>query len=459
MDTTFASDISNVLKEYYGGQIVSSLFGRNSPALEKIKKKRVGGKVYPVPYLTAGNGSVGADFSKVVASAKRSLKTDTAKVGYNDAFSSFTVSEKELAAAKEEAGTFVDLVLMKSFSSLDLLRKLLGLSLFGKGDGYIGSNTVAIATGNKTITVNNYSVAAVDIGVQINIRDKDGTLIPSYTPTITAIERGDSVSVLTLSDVIPSITQIEIGEGSIYFDGCGTPDSPLLPVGLEAWLPTVADRTGADWEAYIQKPFFGIDRSKFPTRLAGNFVKQKSGEKISDCIGRLLERVRTAGGVPDMVIMNPEDYQTMVSEVGEQLKLMQNINTADKKNKNEVVRGISDFKFAFSTSWLEYVIDDPMCPKGKVYVIDQSKLEFVSLKNTKPIINPETNPTQPGAPTIAQSAKAPEQYMFNFDDFCNVQPENMSDGPGFLCSFTVHGNFVLTAPAHCGVAVLTAPAA
>lgn len=457
MATTFTDqDVVNVLKEFYDGQEVSSLLGRNSPVLEKIEKRRVGGKEYPVPYLTSGSGAVCADFSKVKAGVARWGKTDRASVGYNSIFSSFTVSLKEMEAAKKDAGSFVDLIMLKSFSALDGLRKVFGLSLYGKGDGFIGSNTVAIATGNQTITVNNYSAAAIDLGTQIVIADKDGTLIPSYNPTITAIERGDSTSVLTLSDVIPSITQIEIGEGSIYIDGCGTPDSPLLPVGLDAWLPTVADRTGDDWNTYIKKAFFGVDRSKYTARLAGNFVKQGAGEKIADCVVRLLQRIRTAGGVPDMVVMNPEDYNTMISELGEQLKLMQNINTADKKNKNEVVRGISDFKFAFSTSWLEYVIDDPLCPKGKVYIIDQKKFKFISLSNVTPIVNAETNNVNPGAPEIVKTSKAPDQYNLNFDDFCTVQPFDLPDGPGFMATFRIFGNFILTAPAHCGVAVLNA---
>lgn len=454
--TTFTDqNVINVLKTFYDGQSVSSLLGRNSPTLEKIGKKRVGGKEYPVPYMTSGNGSVGADFSKVVATAsKRNFGSDTASVGYNGAFATFTVSIKELSAAQKDAGSFVDLLMLKSFSSLEALRKILGLSLFGNGDGFIGANVSAISTGATEITVNNYSVPAIDIGTSLAIRDKTGALIPSYTPYITAIERGDSESVLTLSDAVPTITEIAAGEGKIYIDGCGAPDNPLLPIGFEGWLPSVADRTGADWKTYIAKDFFGVDRSRYAARLAGNFVKQKTGEKISDCVVRLLSRIRTAGGVPDMVVMNPDDYNAMIREAGEQLKLMQNINTDAKKGKNEVTKGISDFKFAFSTSWLEYVIDDPFCPKGKVYVIDQKKFQFITLSNVAPIINAEAASTQPGAPEITKSMKAPEQYTLNFDDFCTVQPENLPDGPGFMVTFRVFGNFVCTAPAHCGVASL-----
>lgn len=447
-------DVLNVLKEFYDGQSVSSLLGRNSPVLEKIEKRRVGGREYPVPYLTSGSGAVCADFSKVKAGVNNWGSTERAGVGYASIFSAFTLSLKEMEAAKKDAGSFIDLVALKSFSALDSLRKVFGLSLYGKGDGFIGNNTAAIATGNTTITVNNYSVAAIDIGTPIVIYDGAGAIVPSYTPRITAIERGDSTSVLTLSDAVPTITGIAIGDASIYIDGCGTPDAPLLPVGLDAWLPTVADRTGADWETYIKKSFFGIDRSKYAARLAGNFVKKGADEKISDTIVRLIARIRTAGGVPNMVVLNPEDYNTMISELGEQLKLMQNINTAGKKDKNEVVKGISDFKFSFATSWLEYVIDDPLCPKGKAYVLDSEKLKFIALSNTSAIVTPETNNVNPGAPEPTQGKKAPEQYNLNFDDFCTVRPFDLPDGPGFMATFRIFGNFILTAPSHCGVAVL-----
>lgn len=447
-------DVVNVLKEFYDGQTVSSLLGRNSPVLEKIEKRRVGGREYPVPYLTSGSGAVCADFSKVKAGVSRWGKTDRMSVSYASIFSAFTLSLKEMEAAKKDAGSFIDLVMLKSFSALDSLRKVFGLSLYGKGDGFIGNNTVAVNTGDTTLTVNNYSVAAIDIGTQIVIYDGNGAAVASYAPTVTAIERGDSTSVLTLSEAVPTITQIDVGDASIYIDGCGTADAPLLPVGLDAWLPTVGERTGVDWTTYIKKPFFGVDRSKYAARLAGNFVKKGESEKIADTIVRLIARIRTAGGVPDMIVLNPEDYNTMISELGEQLKLMQNINTADKKSKNEVVKGISDFKFAFSTSWLEYVVDDPLCPKGKVYVLDSKKFKFISLSNTGAIVTPETNSVNPGAPEPTQGKKAPEQYNLNFDDFCTVQPFDLPDGPGFMATFRIFGNFILTAPSHCGVALL-----
>ena len=162
-------DVLNVLKEFYDGQSVSSLLGRNSPVLEKIEKRRVGGREYPVPYLTSGSGAVCADFSKVKAGVNNWGSTERAGVGYASIFSAFTLSLKEMEAAKKDAGSFIDLVALKSFSALDSLRKVFGLSLYGKGDGFIGNNTAAIATGNTTITVNNYSVAAIDIGTPIVI--------------------------------------------------------------------------------------------------------------------------------------------------------------------------------------------------------------------------------------------------------------------------------------------------
>ena len=305
------------------------------------------------------------------------------------------------------------------------------------------------------MTVPNSVVLGLGVGTQITLED-----ISSSSKTelqVTKIKTGDSTSVLTVAVVgSGSVPAVTAANSKISISGCvDSNGKPLLPIGLEGWLPTVGDRNGAAWNSYIATPFFEVDRSDYVSRLAGNFVKRDSqnNETYTDTLIRMLEKIRTQGGNPDLIVLNPADYGKLMQECKTQLNYMQQINGPNKKDKNEVTKGISAMSFAFSTSWLENVIDDPFCPEGKAYILDESCMQFVALSNTDKLVTPGTNSTLPGAPEVTETAKAPDNYIFNYDDFISTQPTNTQEGSALLVVEQVFGNFVLTNPAHCGVVV------
>jgi hypothetical protein len=237
-------------------------------------------------------------------------------------------------------------------------------------------------------------------------------------------------------------------------DGCRNGSTPLLPVGLSGWLPSIADRTGGTWTTYIGTAFFGVDRSVNPEGAAGQFIKRNSGasEKKADAIVRGLEAVRTAGGLPDMIVVNSIDYNTIVGELNAQTTLFQSINTGSKINKNEVARGVSEMKYAFSTSWIDQVWDDPFCPQGTAYILETDTMEFACLTNSDAPLNDGINGNDPGKQALTD-VKAPEaNYYWLIEDYITSQPgANTINGPALQVIVQLYGSWVVHNPSKCCV--------
>lgn len=151
-----------------------------------------------------------------------------------------------------------------------------------------------------------------------------------------------------------------------------------MPMGLDAWLPIVNGRKdGASdnkWTDYIKTPLFGVNRSVAPDRLAGQFyMETEASAKKSNTIQALLRKVRRAGGVPDIILLNEKDWY----DVGKEIETTNTLFTqTSDKGKKKATMGFSDFAAAFSTNWIDNIYDSPYVPEGKFYILDKTAIEY-----------------------------------------------------------------------------------
>ena len=228
-----------------------------------------------------------------------------------------------------------------------------------------------------------------------------------------------------------------------------------MPTGFAGWLPSIAERTGAVWTTYIGTAFYGVTRSVSTNSLAGWFHKRQPGELLIDALLQGIKLARRGGGIPDMIVVNDEDYMTILGEIHAQTAYMQQINTAGAKGgTNEVTRGVSKMAFAVSTSWLDKLIDDPYCPQGTAYIIDSEVVEFAALSNTSMVDEGMPPENEPGTPSIEAQAEPDTTFKLIIDDYLNIVPNSGSaEGPAAQVSLSVYGNFVVREPGHCAVVV------
>lgn len=451
-----ASGIIEIFKEWYTDKKMEQLLFRASPVLREIVKTRVGGKTYNFAANYSGGGAAAGDATVAATNASSSMgKSVQFAVTPGTMFSTFTVGSQEMYASENIRGAFTPVPVVKMFDATAAFRRLFATALYGMGFGevgQVGANAGLITQGasNTIDFVDPSLVIKLDLGVVFFVTN--GALPSSNARsllcTVTAIN-GTSVTFTASS----GSNETWAATDWVEINGCRSGSSPLLPQGLGAWLPTIADRTGGTWTTYIGTSFNGVDRSVYPDRLAGNYIKRdKSGsEKYSDCVVRAINAVRQAGGNPTWLVINNNDYLTVVKELNAATTYFQSTDVGKAKTKNnEFVRGLTDVKYAFSTSWVDKVYDDPFCPKNFAYIIDEETIEFACLNNADSIVRDGIMANDPGSQPV-DGVASPDLKNFGFiiDDYITVQPGSLTaGGPATQVILQIYGNFALRAPGH-----------
>lgn len=455
MAVTLDSNLAGIFKVWYTDKSPEDVFFRNSPVVKKIPKTRIGGKQYNVPLLLGNGGSASGSLiaSTDNATANGSAPNVEFAITNGQMFATFFVTQQEILASQNVRGAYMPVVVNRMAQGLDSFRKLAATSLYGTGFGEVGvvGSTPTIALGANTLDLGVKStVVKLSIGSVFSITD--GSL-PSATlrsgkNTVTGING----TVITYDASVA--TGLVAATDVIVLDGCRTGSTPLLPVGLAAWLPSFYDRTTASWDTYIGTSFFGVDRAVNVEGAAGQFILRDSGasEKKVDAIVRGVEAVRTAGGTPDLLVVNSTDYNSIITELNAQTSLFQSINTGGKPKKNEVARGISDMKYAFSTSWVDEMWDDPFCPEGTAYILSSDTMEFAGLTNSETPLHDGVAANEPGKDALTDT-KAPDvNYYWLIEDYITSQPgANTVNGPALQIIVQLYGSWVVHNPSKCAV--------
>ena len=447
---TSDATLLTIFKTWYSDKKLENLMFRNSPVLKELDKKRIGGKEYNFAAMYGAGGNVSASYTKAVANAASSSKNAEFKVQPGKMFTAYNITQQEILASDSNKAAYESAQIAKFFAANENIRKGLAASLYGRGYGEIGYITADVAQGETSFVLDAMSsVIKIDVGTKFQVGDNSNS-DPS-DPLLATVYTVTGINGLTVTFSPAIVEAAGFGEGAwVCYDGGRSGSTPLFPQGLDAWVPKLADRYGPGWDNYIATSFNGVDRSVAPERLAGAFVMRDSNgnEKYADAIVRGIQAVRRQGGVPDMIILNDEDWATIQGELTAQTNYFQSINTGDKKSKNAVTKGITDMQFAFSTSFLDIIYDDPYCPKGTAYILDMSNFSFISLSNMKPV-DDGVSGNEPGSPDVDVDGKASTNYELLLDDYLDIRPaSDTDDGPGQRVSISVYANYVIHNTAH-----------
>jgi hypothetical protein len=447
-----SADALAVLKESYAEKDVQNLIERNSPTLARIKKVPGYGKYYVIPMLYSRGGAVTSDFTGLTALIAGTARNKAMNVTYGQAFTGFAISPKEHLASNTEPGAFIQLIREYYFASTEALRKTIGSAIFASGYGEVAP-VLAVDVGLVYFTMSAHGAMGVDIGSKIQFAAgplPDGAYRAGGASTISKIEDlgNDTVGVTVAAAYDAAVAPGDWVEIAGTRDGSG---APLLFIGLRGWLPIIGTRTGVGWAAYIATAFFGVDRSAYPSRLAGQYVLKAALEKYSEALVRGVRLARRAGSVPDMIVLNDVDFGVIINEIKAAQTQWQAINGPNAGGQLKATTGISSLMFAFSNTWVGYVVDDPYCPVGVGYVLETESVGMAMLSNKKPIDTEVPMTNEGGSPKIASQDMPPMEYRWNIDDLLATAPTDTVDGQGARVSTQFFGAFFVRNPAHCCV--------
>lgn len=446
------SAILNILKVYYRNSCSNLLF-RNSPTLKSLKKTRVEGKQQNFAAIYGRGGAVAGNALIAKQKAAQNVRNAEFTVTPGQLFSMFSYNAKEVQASLSKRGAYMKVAGNKAFAATEAFRKTLAASLFGRGYGEIGILKDAYNFVSATpidIKLPEDAVIKIDVGSSIVLKDS----VESATELVT-------LEVNSIDDVTVNVTPSGAysGTGGEVVCLAGSMDASgngIIPVGLDAWLPIVNGRQGSEWTSYIGTAFNGVNRSINVEGLAGAFVAAESGEKKVDTIQKLIRKLRRHGSQANLIVMNDIDFLALSNEIASTNTYF---TATSSKSKRAANIGFDSLSASFSTNFIDNIVDDPYCPKGKAYVLDTDTIEYFTYTNAETPVNDgvvENNPGKQDPMEADNDGRENDAYKLLVEDFITVTPgETTIDGDSTRVSLQFYGSLAVYRPSDNGVCIFS----
>jgi hypothetical protein len=360
--TSFAS----ALKVWYTSDRVQNLTYTNNPLLAMISKmENFRGKNLPIPIIYGNPQRRSQDFATAQAGTSTSKITDFVLTRNHD-YSMAAIDNETLEASKGDAAAFMEAAVTEIDGAINSIVRSLAISLYRNGSGSVGqvANT-SFATTSLTLT-QSADVTNFEVGQVLQLSATDGTgSVETGTLTVTAVNRDTGVltTSVALATAIPTIATSDY----IFQNG----DYGLKVKGLLAWLPSTSP---------TNTPFFSVDRSVDPTRLAG-IRYDGSAMPIEEAIIGAIHRVAREGGTPTHCFMSFEKWDELVKSLGTKVQYIDDIvktGDATVSFKGVMVHG---------PKGPVKVIPDQNCPSDRGFLLQLDTFKLYSLGKAPQILD------------------------------------------------------------------------
>lgn len=291
------------------------------------------------------------------------------------------IDELTIRKAANDRGSFVN---ARKFEIDALIRQLgnsLGHALYRAGDGTVGRGDAAYSVAGNVITlltrsdtkffglgmvldfIANSSGAPSGAARAVATQRVTVTKIDEDAGTVTCALDVTGAAVVALSTNYTAIANTDwiapMGDYNSAFATTGA----IKIRGLKAWIPLTAP-TGGD-------NFYGVDRSLFPTRLAGNRLNDPTAP-AEDSIMALAEVMHERGANADFVVLSPRQFTKMSKRMTAKVEF--------ESAGGEAQHGFMRFMIATSAGMLP-VYADPDCEEDRGYILtlDTWKIKHLGL--------------------------------------------------------------------------------
>ena len=454
------SNFLNILKDWYRPG-VESLLLRDDPFVNLIRKVRVAGEKYVFNALYDHGGGFSADYdvsfenaTKVAHNAKF-----TVPIINHQAFSSYFVNSKQIAATVNERGSFIVDAANDMAAATDSFRKNMICQAYGNAYGQISklaSGTAFVINTPTTISLKSYQIFRLGedqtLVVKAALNDPDASKLLALTVS----EIDEDTNTIT---VIPSDTVTLAADAYLTVAGATDPSgNPILPSGVLDWLPIKNARSGAPWKTFISTSFNGVNRAVAPARLAGNFYYNSSNTTYKQDLYGLAAKVRRHASKAPLAVVNDNDYVKIMSELDNTNRIFTDSKSRSKEKDGSM--GWDTMSISVSKSYIDRIIDSPAMPEGLFLLADPDTWELVCMTRAEKI-DSNVSSDAPGGATVEQLAEGAlgtkennEKFGLLIDDLLAIHPAKNYEGPGAVVSLQFFGDFVCVAPGKNGIGIL-----
>lgn len=300
-----------ILKEWYNNQRVTELMYEESPILALFPKKKMGGKIYPLPNRISTPQGRSATFTSAQANKVPSKFSQFQITTVRD-YSLASISTDVTLASEDPTGAFVDAMKEEIDGAWRALKRAAEWKIWGDGVGTIGL-VASVSSANPeviTLTTPDDSVR-FELGQTLQVRNSAalGTVRLFATGISQAVVTGVDRSLGTITfgavDNSGNTDTIAVGDAIMvvgdYLNGYQ---------GVKSWIPDTAPTSTA---------FFGVDRTQDVFRLAGGratYLSTPIDEALIDA-ARILNQ---QGQNPDYVFLNWAEYKQLEKTMGTKVR-------------------------------------------------------------------------------------------------------------------------------------------
>jgi hypothetical protein len=304
------STFSAALKQHYTDHMIKNMVYANNPLLALMPKyEKFGGLNLPVPLIYGNPQGRSASFSNALANKTNSQIKAFTLTRVQD-YSLANISNEVIEASQGSADAFMQAATTEIDGAIHALKRSMAIAMFRSGTGSIGQISSGSNVGTATITLANISdIVNFEVGMTLQLAATDGATPRTGTVVVTALDR--SAGTVTLGGNWTAGIAAAAAGDYILQDG----DSNAKAKGLAAWLPYTAPTSGDS--------FFGVDRSKDVTRLAG-LRGDYTGAPIEEALIDLAAKISREGGTPSHAIMSFENYAQLEKALGSKVIYMDN---------------------------------------------------------------------------------------------------------------------------------------
>jgi len=348
-------NIQDILKEMTDKTSVEDLVLSKAPELGIFPKRTdFAGKYAPLPFAYAPIAGVSPDFGAAMAT-KADMVEDAFQITTNDMFALFSLNHKAVAATRNDAGAFYDLVSSRSKSAMTAFKKVMAHAVYGNGGGALGR--IASNAGATITLQDRSSVWVLDQNMTIVPATGDGLtgVLGATQDAISAISRGTLT--ITAEDGTFSNAVGEFQAGNHIFLRGGFNNYIR---GLDAWLPMTAPGAA---------PFFTVVRNR-DDRMGG--VRRVGDASIDanleEFLISLAADIADFGGEPDIALVSNQTFARLRKVMGTKVEYSR---VAGASMDGDVAKfSFRSIKLVTDVGEID-IVASRNCPANRVYMLQK----------------------------------------------------------------------------------------
>lgn len=361
--TATSTTIERILKELYPARRLEYMLYDDQPFLGMVKKDTgFEGTSKRISLTTGGvNGR-----SAIFATAQGNMggaKHDGFNITHKTDYAIFGITTLAMRQSKSSKGALVNALNQETKTAITKLKESISRGLWGNGGGAVGQ--IASGGGTATLQLSNIEdIVNFEEGDWIQHAATDGTsgaLGAGAQQQIQSVDRDNGT--LTFSGAVPAA----FANGQYLFLAG---DFGAKLSGVRGWIPDATPTATL---------FNGVNRTLGDvTRLGGNrFTASKATHgTLQRALVKAGARLRREGGRPDACFMNPENFATLMNDIGDKTRFIK--TPAKSAGGGKPVLSYNGIEIMLGAGSVK-VHEDKHVPKGRCFLLQMNTWELNTL--------------------------------------------------------------------------------